>query len=71
MSIPPLARSAAATKSGRMISLTVNGDTRRTAASTIADNNSKNEEDEKCEEQTTHTLEARDAIKPTSDGTVS
>ena len=37
MSIPPLARSAAATKSGRMISLTVNGDTRRTAASTIAE----------------------------------
>ena len=37
MCIPPLARSAAATKSGRMIALTVNGDTRRTAATTIAE----------------------------------
>ena len=37
MSIPPLARSAAATKSGRMIALIVNGETRRTSAATVAD----------------------------------
>mgnify|MGYP001453946797 FL=1 len=37
MFIPPLARITAGTKSGGMIALTVNGETRRTAATTIAE----------------------------------